>query len=212
MLVHISKTASRVIFENTWWWTADHDLDLPAHDQITVFVGRGVLIESTQPIWLYGTASEHNVLYQYQLTNAANVYMGMIQTETPYYQSNPVAPLPFSVNATWNDPDYNSICTSLGGVATCKKSYGVRTQNSNNVLIYGAGLYSFFENYAQTCLSDESCQKYMVSFENTNNVRLYALTTKGTETLLTVNNNWSVPWTPNANIFGATIGLYQNPA
>ncbi|KAF3182575.1 hypothetical protein TWF225_006479 [Orbilia oligospora] len=212
MLMHISKTASRVVFENTWWWTADHDLDLPAHDQITVFVGRGVLIESTQPIWLYGTASEHNVLYQYQLTNAANVYMGMIQTETPYYQSNPVAPAPFTVNSAWNDPDYNSICSSLGGASTCKKSYGLRTQNSNNILIYGAGLYSFFENYTQTCLSDESCQKYMISFENTSNIRLYALTTKGSESLLTVNNAWSVPWTPNANIFGATIGLYQNPA
>ncbi|KAK6498769.1 hypothetical protein TWF481_011343 [Arthrobotrys musiformis] len=212
MLMHISKSASRVVFENTWWWTADHDLDLAAHAQITIFVGRGVLIESTNPIWLYGTASEHNVLYQYQLTNAENVYMGMIQTETPYYQSNPVAPLPFSVNATWNDPDYSSICTSLGGVSTCKKSYGVRTQNSNNILIYGAGLYSFFENYAQTCLSDESCQKYMTSFEDTTNIRLYALTTKGAETLLTVDNDWSVPWSPNTNLFGATIGLYQNPA
>jgi hypothetical protein len=31
----------------------------------------------------YGTASEHSQLYQYQIHNAQNVFMGHIQTETP---------------------------------------------------------------------------------------------------------------------------------
>jgi glucan 1,3-beta-glucosidase len=30
-----------------------------------------------------GTASEHSVMYQYNLVNARNVYMSIIQTETP---------------------------------------------------------------------------------------------------------------------------------
>lgn len=30
-----------------------------------------------------GTAVEHHVLYQYQLANTKNIFMGFIQTETP---------------------------------------------------------------------------------------------------------------------------------
>jgi glucan 1,3-beta-glucosidase len=30
-----------------------------------------------------GTAVEHHVFYQYQVANTQNIYMGVIQTETP---------------------------------------------------------------------------------------------------------------------------------
>lgn len=30
-----------------------------------------------------GTGVEHHVLYQYQLVNTQNIYMGVIQTESP---------------------------------------------------------------------------------------------------------------------------------
>jgi hypothetical protein len=39
----------------------------------------GILIESQGPSWLYGTASEHAVLYQYQLYNAKDIFMGMVR-------------------------------------------------------------------------------------------------------------------------------------
>lgn len=43
-----------------------------------------MLIQSKKgPSWFRGTASEHSVLYQYNLVNAKNVYMSIIQTETP---------------------------------------------------------------------------------------------------------------------------------
>lgn len=42
------------------------------------------VIESTAgTFWLYGTGSEHHVLYQYQLSGTQNIFMGQIQTETP---------------------------------------------------------------------------------------------------------------------------------
>lgn len=66
-------------------WTADHDLDIASQDQIDVYSGRGILIESQGPTWLYGTASEHNVLYQYQVSNTKNLVMGMIQTESTLF-------------------------------------------------------------------------------------------------------------------------------
>ncbi|KAF3930408.1 hypothetical protein AA313_de0209493 [Arthrobotrys entomopaga] len=209
MLMRIGTTASYSLFENLWLWTADHDLDLATHKQISVYSGRGLLVESHQPIWLYGTASEHNVLYQYQFSSASSVYMGLIQSETPYYQANPVAPLPFSINAGFHDPDYNSICSSVGGTSICKKSYGLRILSSTNILCYGAGLYSFYDNYEQTCLDTESCQTYMVSIENSSNLRLYNINTKASQNILTVNGAWSAKEGDNVNTFAQTVVLFQ---
>lgn len=83
MLFHVTEQAS-VYVENSWFWVSDHELDLEDHNQINIYNGRGVLIESQNPVWLYGTGSEHNQLYNYQIQNAKNVFMGLIQTETPY--------------------------------------------------------------------------------------------------------------------------------
>lgn len=142
MLLHVAKTAS-VYIENAWAWTSDHALDTP-FDQITVYNGRGILAESEKgPVWMYAAAAEHNTLYQYQLQNTQNVFMAMIQSETPYFQSNPGAQVPFPTLTAWGDPSY-AACTT----ASCRKSWALRILNSRKTLIYGAGLYSFFENYS----------------------------------------------------------------
>jgi len=97
MSMHITKSASGLYMENNWFWTADHDVDDPNLTQITVFAGRGLLIESTAGgIWLVGTAVEHHVLYEYQLSSTKNIFMGQIQTETAYYQPNPDARSPYA--------------------------------------------------------------------------------------------------------------------
>src|SRR3569833_75211 len=41
--------------------------------QISVYTGRGTLIESQGPSWFVGGGSEHSALYQYQLYKAKNV-------------------------------------------------------------------------------------------------------------------------------------------
>ena len=51
LLMHVTKSAS-LYQENCWFWVADHDLDLVPHDQITLFNGRGVLVESQGPVWM----------------------------------------------------------------------------------------------------------------------------------------------------------------
>ena len=70
--------------------------------------------------------------------------MGFIQTETPYYQPNPPAPAPFSPMPALHDPYFTSPCSGQSG----NSAWGLRIINSQNVLIYGAGLYSFFDNYS----------------------------------------------------------------
>ncbi|KAE8311298.1 pectate lyase superfamily protein-domain-containing protein [Aspergillus transmontanensis] len=203
MLMHITEKASAYI-ENSWFWVADHELDLPDHNQINVYNGRGVYIESQGPVWLYGTASEHNQLYNYQVTNAKNVFMGLIQTETPYYQANPNALTPFTPQTEWNDPDF-SYCKTDG----CRKAWGLRVQNTSDLYVYGAGLYSFFENYGQTCLATESCQENMVEVD-CSDVHIYGLSTKASTNMITSNSGAGlVPQDENESNFCSTIALFE---
>ncbi|CAO3667062.1 unnamed protein product [Umbelopsis vinacea] len=206
MLLHVTSTASAYL-ENVWAWTADHDLD-GSGNQLSIYSGRGILIESTNgPVWLYGTASEHNAFYQYQISGASNVYMGMIQTETPYYQPAPVAPTPYTAISSIADPTFSN-CAA--GSLTCPMAWGLRVLNSKNIYIYGAGLYNFFSNYDQTCLTTESCQDSMVDLENTNSqIYLYNLNTKASTNMVWSSANGALAkQSDNANGFCQTINAF----
>ncbi|KAJ9487235.1 hypothetical protein VN97_g6079 [Penicillium thymicola] len=206
MLLHITQKGSAYL-ENTWFWTADHELDLKDHNQINVYTGRGVLIESQNPVWLWGTSSEHHQLYNYQVSSAKNVFMGLIQTETPYYQSNPTALTPYTPQNSWNDPDFSNCKTN-----SCRKAWGLRVLGSSDVFVYGAGLYSFFENYAQSCLNSEDCQENMVEVD-CSDVKLYGLSTKAAVNMVTSSSGKSlVPQKPNKSTFCSTIALFEQSA
>ncbi|CAO3665510.1 unnamed protein product [Umbelopsis vinacea] len=206
LLLHVTSTASAYL-ENVWAWTADHDLD-GSGDQISIYSGRGILIESKNgPVWLYGTAAEHNALYQYQISGASNVYMGMIQTETPYYQPAPGAPAPYTPIASIADPTFHN-CAA--GNLTCPMAWGLRVVNSKNIYIYGAGLYNFFSNYDQTCLATESCQDSMVDLENSNNqVYIYNLNTKAATNMIWSSKQGALAkQADNTNGFCQTINAF----
>jgi hypothetical protein len=135
LLLHLTPQSSAYL-ENVWVWVADHDLDVVTQDQIDIYVARGVLIESQGPTWLYGTASEHCVMYQYQLSGAKNVLLGMIQTESPYYQPVPKAPYPFTPGLFPNDPTFDD-CP--GDSILCAFSWAVRIIDSETIYMLGAG-------------------------------------------------------------------------
>ena len=87
--------------------------------------------------------------YEYQFANTQNVFAGQIQTETAYYQPNPSAPLPFPYNASLFDPQFPSATTTIDGNSVpAADGWGVRIVSSNQISIYGAGLYSFFNDYS----------------------------------------------------------------
>jgi glucan 1,3-beta-glucosidase len=190
LLFHITKQASGY-FENVWAWTADHDLDNPGNadayespegiplsvtTQISIYSGRGMLIESQGPTWLYGTASEHSQMYQYQLSGAKNIYLGHMQTETPYYQPNPVATKPYIAgtgNFT-NDPDFASCTTDQ-----CRSAWALRIVNTTDVFIYGAGFYSFFQNNQLGCTAQETCQLGLIQTNYSQGLWIYNIFTKG---------------------------------
>lgn len=112
--------------------------------QISIFSGRGILIESQGPCWFYGTASEHSQLYQYQLLNAKNIYFGHMQTETPYYQPVPDAtgPIKANIGGFPYDPDFKD----CAGKKECMKAWALRVIKSSNIYVYSAGFYSFFQD------------------------------------------------------------------
>ena len=81
LLLHITHTA-QLTMSNNWGWVSDHELDLLDHDQIDIYNGRGLLVESQGPVTIFGSSFEHSVLYNYNIANAKDVYLGIIQSET----------------------------------------------------------------------------------------------------------------------------------
>ena len=214
MSMHIAKTASALYMENCWLWTADHDVDDPNLTQITVYTGRGLYIESTAgTFWLVGTAVEHHALYQYQLSGTTNIFMGQIQTETPYYQPNPQAPTPFPVSTTYNDPNFATYCPS-GSAATCAMAFGLRVVASSNIFVYGAGLYSFFNNYSTSCSATSSstkCQLNIFTYDSAKTTGLFVqnLNTVGATSMVTRDATSLAKYSDNVNVFPDTIALFR---
>jgi len=205
LLLHIAPTSSAYL-ENVWAWVADHDLD--GNNQITIYNGRGILSESTDgPVWMYGTASEHSVMYQYNIVNSKNVVMAMIQTETPYFQSTPPAPKPFTPLAKFHDPEFKQCAASS---RTCPMAWGLRIVKSSDVFVYGAGLYNFFQNYNQACLTGEHCQDYMLSVEDsTRNINIFNLNTKASDSMIAVNGKSIAEQKDNRAQFCSTIAAFS---
>ncbi|GAB0132610.1 hypothetical protein EsDP_00001040 [Epichloe bromicola] len=208
LLLHLTRSSSAYL-ENIWAWTADHDLDVTEQTQIDVYVGRGILIESRKPTWLWGTASEHNILYQYQLSNAKNIFLGMIQTETPYYQPSPRAPAPFTTGIFPNDPAFED-CSAAD--PRCAMAWALRIVNSTGIHVYSAGLYSFFSNYSQACLVSEDCQTSAVQIEQSSNVWIYSLATKAMKQMVSPVNSPATPAAANQNGFVSSLVAWLHAA
>ncbi|KAF2642104.1 beta-1,3-glucanase [Massarina eburnea CBS 473.64] len=199
MQLHITKS-SNGYFENVWLWTADHELDQTDHSQIDIYNGRGMLVESQGPVWLYGTASEHSQLYQYQFQNAKDIFFGAIQTETPYYQPNPDATTPFTTNTQFSDPDMST--------KSDKTAWAVRVIDSESIWNYGAGTYSFFQNYDQKCVTGQNCQTDMNEISNSTNVNIFGLSTKASVNMITSGGKGLALDADNRSNFCATLAIF----
>jgi hypothetical protein len=203
LLLHVTSSAS-IYMENNWLWVADHELDLGDHSQVNIYNGRGLLLESTKGAWLWGTASEHSVLYNYAFNGAQNVYTNILQTETAYMQGNPDARTPYTSNPTYADPSWASCTTS-----TCARTWGIRVVNSSNTLIYGAGMYSFFNNYdGNTCVNANNCQDNMIDIQSSS-VKLFGISTKASISMINLNGQQAVFDRDNRDTFCGTIASFE---
>lgn len=213
MVMHITESAAGVYLENVWLWLADHDIDNGESTQITVYSGRGLLVESTAGnIWLVGTAVEHHTLYQYQFSGTQSIFGGQMQTENPYYQPNPNATEPFPPVASINDPDFAESCVGQSG--NCANGWALRVLNSTNILAYGTGFYSFFDNYNSTCSGGtlEDCQANSVSIDSgSSGVVLYNLNTVGVTCQVRLDDNGTCYAAEGDNVagFAETIAIFE---
>ncbi|KAJ3904375.1 exo-beta-1,3-glucanase [Lentinula edodes] len=183
----------------TWVWLADHDLDGDGYTQITLYSGRGIYSESAGPVWMIG-AAEHHSLYQLQLDNAQNHYLGLFQTEIPYYQPSPESPSPFTSSTTYNDPT-----TFDSGFA-----WAVNVVSSTDIIFFGAGLYSFYNDYTQDCLDTMSCQPQLVNIDSTSSVTIYSLSTIGATYQLSVENTGIVNQSDNIDGYQSTVTVWSS--
>ncbi|KAH8200115.1 hypothetical protein TruAng_005736 [Truncatella angustata] len=191
-LLHVTSTAS-LYAENLWGWVADHSLDGDKAQNIAV--GRGALIESTQPTWLVGSSFEHCALYQYSLSKASNVYIGLQQTEAPYWQGADqpnYAPAPWTPNAIYGDPDFSN-CHGQNAAENgqCYRAWGHYAVNSSNVVIHGSALWVFFNGMNDNMWQDANCEKYgwtcelnMIYLDGANSTYMYSLSTKSTTNII----------------------------
>lgn len=199
LALHLTSQSTAYL-EGTWVWLADHDLD--GNSQISIFSGRGILSESQGPVWMVGTASEHHIMYQYSLVNAKNHWMGLIQTETPYFQPDPAPPAPFTVNSAFHDPSFDGILAS----------WGLKVVDSTDIVIFGAGLYSFFQNYDQTCVSSVNCQNQIMDIDSTSSITIYSLSTVGSIFQLSVDEVGIINQSGNVNGLASTATLWSRAA
>ncbi|KAL3442228.1 pectate lyase superfamily protein-domain-containing protein [Aspergillus insuetus] len=213
MLMHITASASNVYLENNWLWVSDHDIDVQSEadgGQITLYSGRGLNIESTEGnIWLSGTSVEHNVLYEYQFVSTKNVYMGQIQTETAYYQSNPNALIPFTPNPAIHDPDFGTTCEGKEG--NCAVGWALRLVDSQDLYAYGAGLYSFFDNYDAACStygSEHNCQNSIFSIEGDSSITVYNLNVLGSQSMVDKDGQSLASYADNIGVFTNNIAYF----
>ncbi|KAL4069057.1 glycoside hydrolase family 55 protein [Scleroderma citrinum] len=197
--IHLTSGSSGY-FEGTWIWTADHDLDAGNSPQTSVFTGRGILSESAGPVWLIGTSSEHAVLYQYNLANAQNHWIGFAQTETPYYQPVPAAPAPFSSVSIYLDPTFST---------STDMAWAMWVQNSQNIILFGAGFYSFFRSYTQSCVNTWNCQSQIFNMDSSSTITVYSLSTIGATYQLSVSGNGVVNESSNRDGFQETLTAWS---
>ncbi|OLN96659.1 Glucan 1,3-beta-glucosidase 1 [Colletotrichum chlorophyti] len=222
MSMHITKSAGNLFTENNWLWVADHDLEDPNYERVTIYAGRGLLIESRSGrIWLSASGSEHHTLYQYQLQGTRDIYAGQVQTETPYYQPNPPATVPFPRVSGYHDPDFEADCRGHDPSAPpCEMAWGLRVVGSHNVVIFGAGLYSFFNNYSTACSqigAGARCQQRILDVRDapgncsrTAQFEVYNLNIVGTTAMVTRDGEDVAFYRDNIAGFTAGIALYQH--
>ncbi|KAL0954336.1 hypothetical protein HGRIS_003334 [Hohenbuehelia grisea] len=217
LALHLTPYSSAYL-EGTWVWLSDHDLDEKGESKISLYSGRGILSESEGPVWMIGTGkraftsllilslimscgflgSEHHIMYQYNLHKARNHYLGLIQTETPYFQPTPVAPTPFALNPKYHDPDFSDM----------PSAWGLWVEKSHGITIFGAGLYSFFHDYSQECIPDKWCQKHIANIDAVSDIRIFSLSTVGTEFMLDVERKGVVRQGDNKAGFAETMTFW----
>jgi hypothetical protein len=137
----------------------------------------------------------------------------------PYFQPSPPAPSPFVINQIYKDPTFPSDVQS---------SWGLSVQNSQDIIVFGkhmrsqrgnssslpliragAGLYSFFDNYSQACISKRNCQSKILDVDNNSKISVFSLSTVASNFQVSMDGNGIVDQAKNLAGFASTVTLWR---
>jgi hypothetical protein len=139
-MIHITPFSSAYV-ENVWGWNADHGIDPTAGaNGVSIQTGRGALVESKSPTFFVGVAMEHCSLYSVHSYNARNLFLGMIQDETPYWQRDNPAPSNWTQSSKYHDPDFSNCAPED---VNCRQSFGLHFDGGSDIFSYGSGVWTF---------------------------------------------------------------------
>ncbi|KAK4161776.1 glucan endo-1,3-beta-glucosidase [Cladorrhinum sp. PSN259] len=168
-------------WENVWSWTADHELDgaEPNVDgggaEVYPGVAGGFLIEAKRGTWMLGMGVEHNVLYQLNINKAENLFIGLQQGESAYWQGKGntlLAPAPWTKSLLESDPDFGWCGDNK---VECRMGLYQRISHSKNLNIYSSGFWNFVAGPQRTmCASD--CQANAALYESNEKMYVYGFT------------------------------------
>lgn len=80
------------------------------------------------------------------------------------------------------------------------------------MLVYGAGHYSFFDNYSTSCSNQgngEVCQSRIVSLEGGSSAYIYDLHTVGTRVMLAQDGIDRIDWSVNQAGFTDEVAVFK---
>jgi glucan 1,3-beta-glucosidase len=83
---------------------------------------------------------------------------------------------------------------------------------SSDIFVYGAGLYSFFDNYSTNCSNQgngEQCQYRIFEVTESSDVTVYNLNTVGTHEMIELNGQNVAYYADNSNGFIDTVALFR---
>ncbi|KAJ5771709.1 Pectin lyase fold/virulence factor [Penicillium odoratum] len=186
MVMHLTSSSSAYI-ENFWGWTADHNLDSTSLLTI-VSTGRGILVEATKGTWLTGTGSEHHWLYEYNFNKAANVFAGLLQSESPYMQGSGEyenTPAPWAPDPKIGDPDF-TWCGAND--QKCRTSIATNIEGGSNIALYNSAAWAFFDGYWNGLYNEPcsgKCQTNMMRVAGApQNLVWYSIGTRQTDVMI----------------------------
>jgi hypothetical protein len=94
-------------------------------------------------------------------------------------------------------------------MSEAKSAWAVRvTDDSSSIWSYGAGTYSFFDNYGQDCLEGENCQENINEIANSTNVNWFGLSTKASVNMITSGGQGLAKDEDNRSNFCATLAIF----
>ncbi|KOS18425.1 Glucan endo-1 [Escovopsis weberi] len=195
--VHLAKTSSAVL-KNNWIWVADHITEDFSGGSSIAGKG-GVLVESTVATWIYGLGSEHWWIYQFNLHNAVNVVVSMLQSETNYEQgtnAKQIVPAPWTVDATnWGDPTF-SWCGKDDKF--CRMGPSNYINGGANIYTYASASWAFFSGPGFQGCATFKCQQTMHWIAKTpSNLQAFGICSKDAQNILRLANNATIPTSPD---------------